>query len=198
MNGLGAKWRGWGPRIMLVVMAVTLAGCSATREITRSSRSSGEQLLIAQSIERGLNTAGEFAPPKGAVMVEVAGLTDDTIFARALVVEWLRQQGWQITPKDGTYLVHLLIYALGTEQAQSFLGIPATQGTLIPISIPELAVYKAQRQHGYARFAFNVIETPSGRLIASSPVLEGNVYFNQYTLLFAFTFHTTDLVPPPP
>lgn len=195
-----------------VVIAVALTGCSATRETTRTFRTSVEQLLISQSVERGLNAAADVLPPKRSVVVEVAGLTDDHQFAREIVVEWLRQQGWQIatkerkeegkkTKEEGTperYLVHVLMYALGTEQAQSFLGIPATQGTLIPISIPELAVYKAQRQHGYARFAFNLIETPSGRLIAASPVLEGTVYFNQYTVLFAFTFHKTDIVPPPP
>ena len=157
-----------------------------------------EQLLISQSMERGLDIAAKVPPPKGAVVVESGGLTDDNKFAREIVVEWLRQQGWQITSKEGAYLIHLMIYALGTEQQQSFLGIPATQGTLIPLSIPELALYKASRQRGYARFGFTLVETPSGRLISSTPVMEGDVYFNQYTVLFAFTFHTTDLAPPPP
>jgi hypothetical protein len=184
--------------LILTIMGVVMTGCSATRESTKTARNTVEQLLISQSMERGLDVAAKLPPPNGAVVVESAGLTEDNKFAREIVVEWLRQQGWHITSKEGAYLVHLMIYALGTDQALSFFGIPATQGTLIPVSIPELALYKAQRQHGYARFAFSVIETPSGRLITSTPVLEGDVYFNQFTVLFAFSFHSTDLAPPPP
>jgi hypothetical protein len=183
---------------ILIIIGAVMAGCSATRESTRSARNTVEQLLISQSVERGLDVAAKLPPPKGAVVVEAAGLTDDNKFAREIFVEWLRQQGWHITSKEGAYLIHLMIYALGTDQAQSFLGIPATQGTLIPVSIPELALYKASRQHGHARFGFTLMEMPSGRLITSTPILEGDVYFNQYTVLFAFTFHTTDLSPPPP
>ena len=175
-----------------------MAGCSATRESTKTARNTVEQLLISQSMERGLDIAAKLPPPNGTVVVESAGLTDDNKFAREIVVEWLRQQGWHITSKEGAYLIHLRIYALGTDQALSFVGIPATQGTLIPISIPELALYKAQRQHGYARFGFTLVETPSGQLITSTPVMEGDVYFNQYTVFFAFSFHTTDLAAPPP
>jgi hypothetical protein len=190
------------PRAHLcIVLAFSLAlsaGCSATRESTKTARNTVEQLLITQSMERGLDIAAKLPPPNGTVVVESAGLTDDNKFAREIVVEWLRQQGWHIITKDGAYLIHLRIYALGTDQAQSFIGIPATQGTLIPISIPELALYKASRQHGYARFGFTLEETSSGRLITSTPVLEGDVYFNQYTVFFAFSFHRTDLAPPPP
>jgi hypothetical protein len=188
----------WYWCLILTIMGAVMTGCSATRESTRSARNTVEQLLISQSMERGLDVAAKLPPPNGAVVVESAGLTDDNKFAREIFVEWLRQQGWHVTSKDGAYLIHLIIYALGTDQALSFLGIPATQGTLIPISIPELALYKAYRQHGHARFGFTLVETTSGRLITSSPVIEGDVYFNQYTVLFAFTFHTTDLAPPPP
>jgi len=190
--------KAWHLGFILTVMGALMAGCSATRESTKTTRNTVEQLLISQSMERGLDIAAKLPPPNGAVVVESAGLTDDNKFAREIVVEWLRQQGWHITSKEGAYLIHLRIYTLGTDQALSFVGIPATQGTLIPISIPELALYKAQRQHGYARFGFTLVETPSGQLIASTPVMEGDVYFNQYTVFFAFSFHTTDLAPPPP
>jgi hypothetical protein len=191
-------YEAWYLCFILGLMAAVLTGCSATRESTKSARNTVEQLLISQSMERGLEVAAKLPPPNGAVVVESAGLTEDNKFAREILVEWLRQQGWHIASKDGAYLIHLRIYALGTDQALSFLGIPATQGTLIPISIPELALYKASRQHGYARFGFSLVETPSGRLITSTPVMEGDVYFNQYTVMFAFTFSSTDLAPPPP
>ena len=199
--------------IIILALSVGLLGCSATRETSKSPRTTIEQLLISQSIDRALTVAPDFIAPKGSATVEVAGLNYDKrfagdlvvdasnydkMFAKDLVVEWLRQQGWQITATGGTYVVHLIIYALGTEQENSFLGLPPASSTLIPISLPELALYKASRQRGYARFSLTVSERPSERLITSTPVMEGDVYFNQYTVLFAFTFHTTDIAPPPP
>lgn len=199
--------------IILALISVGLSGCSATREISKSPRTTIEQLLISQSIGRALTVAPDLLGPKGPATVEVAGLNYDKrfagdlvvdashydkMFAKDLVVEWLRQQGWQITATNGAYVVHLIIYALGTEQENSFLGLPPASSTLIPISLPELALYKATRQRGYARFSLTVSETPSERLITSTPVMEGDVYFNQYTVLFVVTFHTTDIAPPPP
>lgn len=186
-----------GCLVLLVMIPAGLLGCSATRDVTKTPRTPIEQLLVSQSIQRGLDVSAEIFAPRGSATVVADGLTADDRFVQEVVMDWLRQQGWHVS-KHGEYLVHVTVYALGTEQAENFFGIPPVSGSLLPISVPELALYKASRQRGYARFALTVSETPGGRLINSTPVLEGDVYFNQYTVLFAVSFHTTDLAPPPP
>src|SRR5437867_12466433 len=123
------------PRAHLcIVLAFSLAlsaGCSATRESTKTVRNTVEQLLISQSMERGLDVAAKLPPPNGAVVVESAGLTDDNKCAREAVVEWLRQHGWHITGKEGAYLLHLSPYVCGTDQRRPVVRVAATQGTSV-------------------------------------------------------------------
>ena len=78
--------KAWYLGFILTVMAALMAGCSATRESTKTPRNTVEQLLISQSMERGLDIAAKLPPPNGAVVVESAGLTDDNKFAREIVV----------------------------------------------------------------------------------------------------------------
>jgi hypothetical protein len=40
-------------------------------------------------------------------------------------------------------------------------------------------------------------EYQSGKFVGSSPIMIGRTYYNQYTLLFFFTWQTTDLSAPP-
>ena len=67
----------------------------------------------------------------------------------------------------------------------------------VPIAIPELALYKGQYQTGYAQFYLDISELPSGTFIQSSPTFLGEAYYNDYTLLFLFSFNLTDLEYPP-
>src|SRR5438094_10641725 len=83
----------WYLCFILAVMAAVMTGCSATRESTKSARNTVEQLLISQSMERGLDVASKIPPPNGAVVLESASLTYDYKFERTIVVDWLGQQG---------------------------------------------------------------------------------------------------------
>lgn len=181
-----------------ILLCALLSGCSVAREVSKTPRTPVEQALLSQAIERALNEATDLLTPRKSARVEVDGFTDDRYFAREITAEWLRKQGWHITAEKARYRVHLMMYALGTEQQETFFGMPPVSGSLVPISVGEIALYKANRQRGFSRFALVVSELPEGRLIASTPVLEGDVYFNQYTVLLNFNFHRTDLLPPPP
>lgn len=182
----------------VVLICGLLSGCSVAREVSKTPRTPIEQALLSQSIQRALNEATDLLTPRKSATVEVDGFTDDRYFAREITAEWLRKQGWHITTEKARYRVHLMMYALGTEQQETFFGMPPVSGSLVPISVGEIALYKANRQRGFSRFSLIVSELPGGRLIASTPVLEGDVYFNQYTVLLNFNFHRTDLIPPPP
>lgn len=189
--------RSWHVSIMLAFIALVLSSCSGMQTTTNTDRSTWEQLLLSQSLTRTLDSARIPLDPGASVSVKTAGLTDDKDFAQDLVVGWLREKGLQVQSEDGTYLIRVILHAFGTEQSESFVGLPAIESTIIPIALPELSLYKATKQRGYSRLQLEISDTKNGALIASSPIYEDDVYFNQYIFLLAFGRTSTDISPPP-
>ncbi|MGH9894650.1 MAG: hypothetical protein ACREA0_22270 [bacterium] len=176
-----------------------LAGCSSTREVTRSPRGGIEQLLLSQSVERSLT---DLMVPKLAgttVFIESDGLTGDQPLVRAMLRDHLGQQQVLIRERkeDATYVAKVTVHSIGTELADTLFGMPATSSVILPIALPELAIYKVVRQKGYARYSVDVYEQATGRLALSFPWRAGSAYYNYYTVLFFLSFPATDLVLPP-
>lgn len=192
-------WIGCAWFLIGIMWSLFLSGCSSTYETTKSARSPTEQLLLAQSLERGLIDAVLPIAPGRSVAVETVGLTGDQAFVTALIEKWLSREGLNL-PKDGkeSLTARVTLDAFGTLQDLTFVGIPQISGGLLPIAVPELAFYKAQRQRGLARFSIDFIDKKTGRLIRSTPLYEGDAFYNQYTVMLAINFRDTDLLPPPP
>jgi len=188
---------------LIAIFSLTiLPGCATTNDLPDPAHLSAiDQLLLTQAIELSLTAKDVQAIPlpKGTtVTLETTGLTVEQRFLLGAVGRWLGEQGLHIQPKDekATYRVHILIQALGTEQSQSFFGMPAVQGGLLPFALPELPLYKAQKQNGYSRFRLDFFETTTGIFVRSTPWLQAFTYFNEYTVLFFIGFHTTNLIGP--
>jgi hypothetical protein len=117
-----------------------------------------------------------------------------------MVAGWLGQHGYTVegNAENATHRINIVLNSLGTELGNTFFGIPAIQASLIPISLPELAIYKADYQTGYANFYFDIFELPSNRFVASSSPFIADTFFNAYTVLFVFTHKSTNLVSPLP
>ena len=195
---LGRKpFRGWKLVVAVLIFGCGLTGCSATKNTTATARSTWEQLLLSQSLERTLHSATIPLKPGVSVGVEAVGLTGDKDFARDLVAGWLREKGLHVVTEAPKYLIRIILHSFGTEQSESFMGVPEIQSTFIPFALPELAFYKAVKQRGYTRLNLEVSDKKSGALIAASPVYEGDVYFNQTVFLLMFGTSSTDIVPPP-
>lgn len=182
---------------LVVLMSFGYSGCAGTKQTTNTGRSTWEQLLLSESLHRTLHSATIPLNPGESVSVEAVGLTDDKGFAKELVVQWLREKGLNVGTEAPKYLIRVILHAFGTEQSDAFVGIPEIQSTVIPFALPELAIYKAVKQRGYTRLRLEVSDKSTGSLIASSPIYEDDVYFNQYVLFFAFGYSSTDVVPPP-
>jgi len=197
--GTPIPWIGCALFLIVALWSLVLAGCSSVYETTKTARSPNEQLLLAQSLERGLIDAVLPIQPGQSVAVETVGLTADQAFVTARIEKWLSQEGLNL-PKDGkeSLIARVTLDAFGTLQDLTFVGIPQISGGLIPIAVPELALYKAQRQRGLVRLSIDFIEKKTGRLIRSTPLYEGDAFYNQYTVFFAFNYRDTDLLPPPP
>jgi hypothetical protein len=185
-----------------------LAGCSSTQKITQSQRTAVEQLLISEAVLRSLPTEAEHAlpvSPGSSVVLNTAGISiatgvsSDQVLLQKVLSGWLGHHGYLVQKYEekAAYRINVIVDALGTELGGNFLGMPPSHSEIVPIALPELALYKAQYQSGYVKFYMDVFEVPSGRFIQSTPTFLGETYYNDYTLLLLFSFTSTDLESPP-
>jgi hypothetical protein len=182
---------------LLVLFGFMFTGCTTSPKTTDTARSTLEQLLLAQALERTLVDARMPIDPAESVAVEAVGLTGDAGYAKSIVEEWLRKKGLYVGGEAPKYLVRVILQAFGTQNTETFIGIPPIQSTFIPLATPELAIYKNIHQKGYARLNLEVSDKKTGALVAVSPVFEDEVFFEDVVYLFLFEFKNTDIVPPP-
>lgn len=180
-------------------LVMVVSGCSIVQERTNSPMTPVEQLLLTQAVERGMSDVTLPLPLGTAVTLTSYGFTPDKEFARRLVEGWFLSHGYRIVPFDvAPVTVRMIIHALGTERGESFFGIPPiTSSLFFPAALPELAIYRMAGQKGLARYQLEIADSKTGGLIHRSPMIEGSVFMNQYTVLLWFTFQRTDLVGAP-
>ena len=167
-----------------------------------------EQLLFSQAIQRGLKDVDVEIPKGTPITLEASGLRVDQSLhgdvihqhMKNVVAGWLGQQGLLIREeeKDATYRVHLILESLGTTQRTRMFGLQAASPALLPIAIPELALYKRLRNQGYVRLYFDIFEMDTGRLIRSTEPRIGSVTETAYTVFFFIRWRDTDMDLPPP
>lgn len=202
MSRSGIAARGWMTLRLLVILSaavVLFAGCTSSREVTKSPRGAIEQLLLSQSLERSLSELSVPVLNGASVFIQADGLASDLSIVTSMIRARLASQHVQFRARaeDAQFLIKVIVHSIGTEQSETLVGMPASQGALIPIAFPELALYKANRQKGYVRFSMDVFEAASGRLVQSVPWRAGAAHYNYFTVLFFITFTATDLVLPP-
>lgn len=94
----------WGGILLL------LAGCSVTREVSKSPRTAVEQLLLSQAVERSLKDLTLPIPDGAAVVVEAATLTADHRFVEQVVADRLGKLGLRVTkPEEAVYRVRVIV-----------------------------------------------------------------------------------------
>ena len=192
--------------LSMLVLSVTTA-CSVAHTTTNSSRVAVEQLLLTEATERSL--AHQDLPslpiPQGtAVSLDVSAVTtwgqqSDRDVLADILRGWLGEQGFFVrdSKEDADFRLKVITNALGTEFSETFIGMPAFQSILIPFALPELVLFRAQYQTGFARFYVNLFENATDRFMGTTPVYTGETYHNNYTFLLILGFNTTNLTKSP-
>jgi hypothetical protein len=192
------------------------AGCAIQQEVSRTPRTAVEQVLLTQAIERALSNLTVQLPEYAMLHIDATSLDTDrslvrmsgdlgTTKSRALETAYVRdsvsaalaRKGYRTLDGEATFLVRVMIESLGTMQGMSFFGMPPIQSVLIPFALPELTLYKLQKQSGYARLHLDLYDNRTRELIGSSATLIGRTYYDQYTVLFYITWYNTDLMAAP-
>jgi hypothetical protein len=184
--------------VLSMIFIGLMSGCASTHNTSRSARTAIEQLLISEAVIRSL-PAESLEPlpiPQGStVILNSSGLSPDQMLLQQIVAGWLGQKGYHVQTNEqkATHRVNILVRSLGTELGTDFIGMPPIQSVLIPFSLPELSLYKAQFQTGYVKFHMDVFDLEKGEFAGSTPPFVADTYYNDYTVLFAISFTSTDL-----
>lgn len=212
-------------QIVCALLITLISGCALTREPSKTPRTAIEQLMLSHALTRSLLDLTMPMETGAGVMVEVSGFladrtllqgvetskgaisTNGIIYApgsdlplvRSFVEGRLGELGYLVRyrPDDAKYFVRVIVQALGTEQGETFFGMPPVQSVILPFALPELTLFKLQNQTAYVRCSLDIYEITTGRYVRSTPWYVGSSYYNQYTILFFIYFRTTDLVLPP-
>jgi len=189
--------------VWAVVGILTGIGCNMTAGLVSSPRTPIEQLLLTQSLLRSLEQQSIPIRPGESVVIETAwppshqDFAGDLAFAASILASWFARQGAVVGADHPVYRVRVLLHAFGLEKKDVFFGVPPIQSLLIPLSLPELTLYRSVRNRGYARLSIDIADAGSGRLIGEPSQSEATVYHEHYTLLFLISWKSTDLLPPP-
>ncbi len=204
-----------------VALALWMAACALPQEVSKTPRSATEQLLLTQAVERALTGLMVPLPDGAALYVEVSGLQTDRAhlhldeeeqtfgvidnpswdlgYLRDTVAGRLGELGFRLVQRDGeaTYLARIMVQSMGTNQRKTFFGIPPIQSLIIPFALPALTIYQELDQLAHVRLHLDFYESATGRYVRRTDYVSANTFYNQYTVLFFFTFRHTDLVDAP-
>jgi hypothetical protein len=200
-----------------LLVTIVLAGCAVEQEYTRTPRTAVEQLLLTHAIELAISNLHVDLPQGATLELQATSLDSDRTLVRisgpelasakrpALETSYIRdalsaalgRKGYRMPIQDASYLVRVMVESLGTMQGLTFLGLPPIQSTVIPFSLPELTLYKYQKQSGYARLRVDMYDNRTGDFVGSSATLVGRTFYDQYTVLLYLTWFDTDLLAAP-
>jgi len=173
------------------------SGCTTIRQ-TDPPRTATEQLLLSTAADRaiGFVTLDEFARKK--VFVDAAYFDSyDSKYVLGAIRDALSRAGALLVPdaKSSEITIEPRSGALSTDDKTYLLGIP-TLGVPIPlagtVSIPELALFKSQKQYSTAKFALLAYNTASREHVFSSGAMVGRAHDNYFSIVFV-PLHKTDV-----
>ncbi len=182
--------------IFALSFTILVSGCATTKQTgTETPRSATEQLLLSTAAERSATQIEGPVFLGVPLYLEVAGLTNDAAFAKETVASELQARGAIVVTEvtKATYTVRILVQAFGTDQTESFLGIPA-MNVIVPI--PEIALFKRRRQTARSRLRYIVIDTRTGQTVGRAQEAEGKTTSTRWTILF-FAFERSDIADRP-
>ena len=187
----------------LLVLCATLcallhvaSGCAFSSRV-KTPRSSWEQILATTAIDRALEQV-EWPEVDGkSVFVEVGppgDVLDDLYLQRSIEVI-LANRGAQIAKnvESAEYRLSCLVGAIGLDISGRFLGFRGgSGGILLPIPVPELALYKNTLRRGFAKTEIYLVDLETNTVVHHSGPVEGATRRRSKTYFFFFETRESD------
>lgn len=187
--------RMWNILVILVsvLLSILIIGCTSVR-ITMTPRSSLEQQLLVQGLERAMAQINIDRFKGKRVALELVGLTkDDLPFTKEFVRIWMAKHGIRIDQDQKEIDLILKVFArvLAVDQSETLFGTP--EFFLLGIPIPAIVIYRNIRNRGRADLQIYAWDERSEMLVDELPIGIGETKYDQYTILFIISWTSTDL-----
>lgn len=176
------------PSLCAALVATTLlAGCASTKAQPGGRLSPSEQVLASEAVDRAVERL-EWPDVDGErVFLSVAAPSGDPekLYLQNAITAELVERGAVLAPdaESARYAVLVLADAVGVEETSAFFGLPATQSALIPIGLPEIALYDSSRARGYARVEVVLTDLKQGGIVGRSGPVAGETYLQKRKIL---------------
>lgn len=185
-------------RFVPALAAVLFAGCS-TYNMTNPPRSVTEQLLLSTAADRAIQTVSLTSLVNKKIYVDGTYFDSyDPKYVLGSIRDAISRAGGLLVPvaSNSDIIVEARSGALSIDQSSSLIGLPQT-GLPIPLtgvlSIPEIALYKADHQHSIAKLALLAYSTHTSEHIYSSGPMVGKANNTYYKLLGFIQWTSTDI-----
>ncbi len=195
MRRFDKNTRMWNILVILVsvLLSILIIGCTSVR-ITMTPRSSLEQQLLVQGLERAMAQINIDRFKGKRVALELVGLTkDDLSFTKESVRIWMAKHGIRIDQDQKEIDLILKVFArvLAVDQSETLFGTP--EFFLLGIPIPAIVIYRNIRNRGRADLQIYAWDERSEMLVDELPIGIGETKYDQYTILFIISWTSTDL-----
>ena len=152
--------------VMWGIVALSLTGCASTKT-SNTARTATEQLLISNAVDQALDKI-DFRAFQGHTVYLDDRYVDciDKQYVIASVRHRMLHQGAILVPKpeEAEVLVEMRTGVVGTDIADSFLGIPAVT---VPgmMTLPEVRVLTRQVQTGTAKLGIVAVDAQTKEVL---------------------------------
>ena len=177
----------------IVLALLVLAGCSLSPVPKPTDPSGVTQQLMVRSLERALQRLNIERLKDQTITIDVFNQAGPTVLIKEFVTAWLRAHGVRIVEGLPDLKVKAFASVLGTDTDQDLFGIPAFQAPVVNLPVPEVAIFKLQRNRGVAEVRLFEFDGKTDEFVAAPPIAVGRAKLNKYTILIFFGFTTTDV-----
>lgn len=156
--------------LLTLMMLLPAIGCTTTRT-TDTARTGLEQLLISNAVDQTLSKTA--LPPVNARKVFVDDKYLDSV-DKGYIVGSIRQKllsngAMLVDAKENSEVtVEVFSGGVGTDNVESYLGVPGLTVPGMPVEIPEVRLYEKKSQFGTAKLGVIAYATTSGELLYDS------------------------------
>ena len=170
-----------------LLVAALLAACASTKPQPGGRLSPSEQVLASEAVDRAVDRLEWPDVGDKRVLVSVAAPSGDPekLYLQNAIAAELVERGAILAHDAGSAQYELLVLAdaVGVQETSAFFGLPATQSALIPIGLPEIALYDGSRAEGYAQVEIVLTDLKRGGIVARSGPMTGETFLQKRKVL---------------
>jgi hypothetical protein len=179
----------------LALAATIAAACSATTPPPGGRLTARQQVLATEAIDSALE---KVAWPKfngTSVFVEIGtpAADDERDYLKSAVSAAVAEHGGKLAAdaKSADYILLVLGKSVGVDENKTFFGIPSLESSLLPVGLPEIALYLSKQELAVARLQTVLADRRRGGVKARSRPIDSEVWVRDKRVLF-FNSHETN------